>query len=395
MTGATGGENFALGWDWNGNMISTDMASGDDTTLEYNWDNKLRSATKGTDSIALKYDPMGNRIFKDSSESGQRKYIVDIAGNLPIILLEIEPSSGNIMKTYIYANSQILAQHTGKHDQPRYFYLHDRLGSVRQVINNAGAVVNCYTYDPWGLPVGNETQETISNMYRFASYVWDEEISQYHCYRRQYDPVLARFSSRDPVPGSYEQPMTLHKYLYCGNDAINRTDPRGEYWGILERAEEAATGVSAYYGALDVGLELAGGDPWAIMDVAIGVNAARETRFAGGTLGATRGGATVELPGIGDVVDYITNKAERRRGHGFLEDSAQHCWAACYLGVVFGAGSLSAIGEDWPEITRHTADWKRDILAQHYGGLLGDLLHSPFLVMHASSICDTICMTGP
>jgi len=189
--------------------------------------------------------------------------------------------------------------------------------------------------------------------------------------------------------------MTLHKYLYCGNDAINRTDPRGEYWGILERAEEAATGVSGYYGALDAGLELAGGDPWAIMDVAIGVNAARETRFAGGTLGATRGGATGELPGIGDVLEYILNEAERRQGHGPLEDSAQHCWAACYLGVVFGAGSLSAIGEDWPEITRHTADWKRDILAQHYGGLLGDLLHSPFLVMHAGSICDTICMTGP
>jgi hypothetical protein len=37
------------------------------------------------------------------------------------------------------------------------------------VINAGGAVMNHYIYDPWGLPVGNETQETISNMYRFAS----------------------------------------------------------------------------------------------------------------------------------------------------------------------------------------------------------------------------------
>ena len=38
-------------------------------------------------------------------------------------------------------------------------------------------------------------------MYLFANYVWDSEISQYHCYRRQYDPVLARFSSRPYIIG--------------------------------------------------------------------------------------------------------------------------------------------------------------------------------------------------
>ena len=92
---------------------------------------------KGSDSINLKYDPDGNRIFKDSSESGQRKYIVDIAGDLPVILMELN-DSGDIVKTYIYANSQIIAQHTGDHEADRYFYLHDRLGSVRQVIDTSG-----------------------------------------------------------------------------------------------------------------------------------------------------------------------------------------------------------------------------------------------------------------
>jgi len=29
--------------------------------LEYNWEGKLRSATGGSDSISLKYDPLGNR----------------------------------------------------------------------------------------------------------------------------------------------------------------------------------------------------------------------------------------------------------------------------------------------------------------------------------------------
>ncbi len=50
-----------------------------------------------------------------------------------------------------YANSQIIAQHDGDYSDLCYFYLHDRLGSVRQVIDVNAAVVNCYTYDPWGL----------------------------------------------------------------------------------------------------------------------------------------------------------------------------------------------------------------------------------------------------
>ena len=32
-------------------------------------------------------------------------------------------------------NSQIIAQHTGDHEADKYFYLHDRLGSVRQIID--------------------------------------------------------------------------------------------------------------------------------------------------------------------------------------------------------------------------------------------------------------------
>jgi hypothetical protein len=65
------------------------------------WDNKLRQAAKGTETINLKYDPQGNRVFKGSSANGNRKYIVDIVGGLPTILLEINPANGSIMKSNI------------------------------------------------------------------------------------------------------------------------------------------------------------------------------------------------------------------------------------------------------------------------------------------------------
>jgi len=50
------------------------------------------------------------------------------------------------MKTYIgvyppsvwRGKSQILAQHDGSYTANRYFYLHDRLGSVRAIIKQSG-----------------------------------------------------------------------------------------------------------------------------------------------------------------------------------------------------------------------------------------------------------------
>jgi hypothetical protein len=37
-----------------------------------------------------------------------------------------------------------------------------------------------------------------------------------------------RFTSRDPVRGKFTEPMSLHKYLYCWNEPINRVDLNGK-----------------------------------------------------------------------------------------------------------------------------------------------------------------------
>jgi RHS repeat-associated protein len=132
------------------------------------------------------------------------------------------------MKTYVYANSQILAQHNGNYNAPRFFYLHDRLGSVRLVINSAGDVNDTCTYNPFGEMFAAECNETVSNPFKFTGQFYDSETGQYYLKARMYDPPLMRFIYRDPVFGKFEEPLTLHKYLYCGNDPINRIDP----WGL-------------------------------------------------------------------------------------------------------------------------------------------------------------------
>jgi len=136
----------------------------------------------------------------------------------------------NIEKTYIYANSQIMAQHLGDHTTSRYFYLHDRLGSVRQIIDTSGGIVNHYTYGPFGRMIEDSSDEppATSNCFMFTGQYHDSEIDQYYLRARQYDPYISRFTTRDPVFGQVQQPLTLHVYLYSANDPINRIDP----WGL-------------------------------------------------------------------------------------------------------------------------------------------------------------------
>jgi RHS repeat-associated protein len=130
-----------------------------------------------------------------------------------------------VKKTYMYANGEILMQHNGNHTADKYFYLHDRLGSVREIIDTDGAVVRNYTYGPFGQTI--EEGGTLTNPFMFTGQYYDSEIGQYYLRARQYDPQLMRFTAYDPIRGKFEEPMTLHKYLYCGNEPIDWTDPRG------------------------------------------------------------------------------------------------------------------------------------------------------------------------
>jgi len=216
---------------------------------------------------------MGNRVWKNSSVNGESKYIVDIAGGLPVILMELDQNE-DIVKSYIYENAQIIAQRTGGQSASKYFYVNDRLGSVRQVIDMYGSVERNYTYSPFGQVL--EEGGSFANNFMFTGQWFDDEISQYYLRARMYDPVLMRFTSRDPVKGKFRNPLTLHKYLYCGNDPINRTDPDGRFFGLanllFSRAMESQLRKMDYIFHMDI-LRMAEGklDAFSIMNLQRGI----------------------------------------------------------------------------------------------------------------------------
>jgi RHS repeat-associated protein len=152
-------------------------------------------------------------------------------GKLPTIIGEYsDPNS--FTNSYIYADAQILVQYAHSGDpnaaDDKYYYVHDRLGSVRLVIGydgNDAYVENHYTYSPFGETL--ESSENTYNPFQFTGQWLDSEIEQYYLRARMYDPKMMRFTTRDSVKGRFENPTSLHKYLYCVNDPINHVDLNG------------------------------------------------------------------------------------------------------------------------------------------------------------------------
>jgi len=125
------------------------------------------------------------------------------------------------------------------------------------VVDETGTVENSYTYSLFGEMFPTECNETVYNPFKFTGQWWDDEISQYYLRARMYDPQLMRLTTYDPNRGNPLQPLTLHTYLYCINDPINRIDPSGKIsLGGLTAALSIGGGVSAAYAATGTGLVL-------------------------------------------------------------------------------------------------------------------------------------------
>ena len=106
----------------------------------------------------------------------------------------------------------------------RLYYMHDGLGSVRQLLDATGEVETSYAYDPFGVPVmGGE----VPNPYQYTGEAWDAEVELLYLRARYYQPGVGRFITKDPWAGDIWQPGTLNRYAYVVNNPVNLLDPTG------------------------------------------------------------------------------------------------------------------------------------------------------------------------
>jgi len=74
--------------------------------------------------------------------------------------------------------------------------------------NGSGSIVRNYTYSPFGQLLESGTAEGApSNPFMFTGQWFDDEISQYFLRARMYDPVLMRFTARDPRKRQIQRPL--------------------------------------------------------------------------------------------------------------------------------------------------------------------------------------------
>src|SRR5262249_15068117 len=160
-------------------------AIADGSTESYTWDARNRlvsvvdkdSAGHQTQKVTYTYDALDRRIsvaVQSSSGTVVKDYVYDRDN----VLLEFQgnstPSTPALTEHNLFgpAVDQILAQ---DHGASRVSWLlADYLGSIRDVVNNAGALVDHLEYDAFGNLIA-ETNAAMSARYRFTGREFDAE----------------------------------------------------------------------------------------------------------------------------------------------------------------------------------------------------------------------------
>ena len=201
---------------------------------EYYWDyhNRLEGFTnvnaegEVTELVFYIYDAFDRRIGKYIDGDGNiftpdaqiESYVYD--GEHIALVFDGE---GNQTHRYLHGPQidQVLAEETA--DGQVQWALTDNQGTVRDVIDSDGNILNHISYDAFG-NVTAETNSDVDFRFGYTGREVDEESDLYYYRARYYDPSVGQFISEDPI-GFAAGDANL--YGYVGNSPANYVDPSG------------------------------------------------------------------------------------------------------------------------------------------------------------------------
>ena len=129
-----------------------------------------------------------------------------------------------------------------------YAYTLDNAGHRTAVTELSGRTVNVtdtYDYDAFG----NVTHQTgtTPNEFMFAGEQYDSNLHLYYNRARYLNASTGRFWTMDTFDGDPQSPLSLHKYLYTGDDPVNERDSSG-YDFDLASTLGASAGYTTIFG---------------------------------------------------------------------------------------------------------------------------------------------------
>jgi RHS repeat-associated protein len=199
-----------------------------DNKYQYEWDGEGRLLTvkdlNGNTVASFTYRPDGLRETKTAS--GVTYHYHYDGSNL----IRITDDNGQTVWAFTWVNGKLNTVTNASGDT--FYYVTNYRGDVVRIVDENGATVANYSYDPWGkvLSVSEDTP-VAGQPLGYAGYYYDKETKLYYLQARYYDPETARFLSRDQDPGNQDDPITQNAYTYVNNNPVMNVDPDG-HWAI-------------------------------------------------------------------------------------------------------------------------------------------------------------------
>jgi RHS repeat-associated protein len=240
MTGYTTGSANELtndgmwtySYDNNGNMTKKSKgASAETWYFGYDNLNRMTSAKQEqTDGGTLLmqatyvYDVLGDRIEKDVWTSSTGTVVTRFAYDGQNAFADLN-SSNQLQMRRLYGDAvdQLFARENSSGTLA--WYLTDRLGSVRDVLNASSTVIDHIDYDGFGN--ATETNSANGDRYKWTDREFDSETGLQYNRARLYSAAIGRWLTQDPI-GFLSGDVNL--YWYVENDSLNLTDPLGKWW---------------------------------------------------------------------------------------------------------------------------------------------------------------------
>ncbi|WP_020480089.1 RHS repeat domain-containing protein [Synechococcus sp. PCC 7336] len=225
-------EQFLYDYDNEGNRIrQTDRATGEVTEYEFDHRNQLRAVvTRDSNgntilSAEYDYDVFGRRILRtvdsdgDGALAAQTERFVYDGEHIALVF----DGEGNLAYRYLHgpAIDRVLAQEDA--EGTVLFALTNHLGSVRDLVDAEGNVVNHLTYDSFG-NITSQSNPEVEFRFSYAGREFDDETGLFYNRARYLDPSTGQFISQDPL-GFGAGDTNLYRYVF--NNPLSFNDPSG------------------------------------------------------------------------------------------------------------------------------------------------------------------------